>query len=102
MKTIYYDDSKKITIENALEETLGKIETAINYGNGISIPYGFSRGNDISTCLQKLSKAKVTIRDGQNWLTNTNNSFQAKDNEMKVRIQKIDSLVIQKRDLIVK
>ena len=102
MTKIYYDDSKKVAIDNSLEDTSSKIDVALNYGNGIQVPYGFSRGNDISSCIEKLSKAKSTIKDGQNWLTKTNNSFQTKDVEMKNRIQKIDSFQIKKRDLIVK
>ncbi len=102
MTKIYYDDSKKEKIEQSLEETLKRVESAINYVNGLSIPNDFSRKNDIQKCKQSLESSKRTIKESQKWLTNTNNSFENKNNEMIDRIKKIDEYIIQKRDIIVK
>ena len=54
---ITYDDSKKTQIDNGLEDTLGKLNTAINYADGISVPYGFSRANDIGNTVSALRNA---------------------------------------------
>lgn len=102
MTKIYYDDSKKIILENSLETTNNKIKVTTNYGNSISIPNGFSRKSDITNCIQNLIKAQNTIKDSQKWLSKLDSSFKNNDLETSIRIEKIDSLKVKKRDLLVK
>ena len=99
---ITYDDSKKTQIDNGLEDTLVKLNTAINYADGISVPYGFSRANDIGNTVSALRNAKNTVSQAQNWITKTNNAFAAKSEASKNRTQSIENKKIVKKDLLVK
>ena len=99
---ITYDDSKKTQIDNGLEDTLGKLNTAINYADGISVPYGFSRANDIGNAISALKSAKNIVSQAQTWITKTNESFSAKCEASKNRIQSIENKKIVKKDLLVK
>lgn len=99
---ITYDDSKKTQIDNGLEETAIKLNTAINYAVDISVPYGFSRPNDIGNALSALRSAKNTVSQTQTWITKTNNAFTAKGDASKNRTQSIENKKIIKKDLLVK
>lgn len=102
MTKIYYDDSKIRQISNDLEETLRKINLALNHGKTIRTPYGFYRANDIQTCLSTLTKVSGTLTSVQNWVTKTNSSFSKQTEDGKQRVQRIENVKITKQDLLVK
>lgn len=102
MTKIYYDNSRKILLENSLENSNNKVRDALNYGRSISVPSDFSKRSDITNCIQCLIKAQDTIRDSQKWLSKLDSSFQNHDSEAYVRIEKIDNLKIKNRDLLIK
>lgn len=99
---ILYDDSKKRNIDTGLEETNTKLDKAIRYAEGVQIPYGFSRKDDISTCLTALRKSKNIVNQAQNWITKTNNDFNSKSDAIKNRIAKIENKKIVKQSLLIK
>lgn len=99
---ILYDDSKKRNIDTGLEETSTKLTKAINYAEGISVPYGFNRKSDISTCLTALRNSKNLVSQAQNWITKTNNGFNSKSEAIKNRLAKIENKKIVKQNLLVK
>ena len=101
MTKIYYDDAKIRQIGSDLEETSRKVNLALNHGRTIRTPYGFSRGNDIQTCLSTLTKVSGTLTSVQNWVTKTNNAF-SKKKDAKSRVQRIENVKIVKQDLLVK
>ena len=102
MTKIYYDDSKIRQIGSDLEETSRKVNLALNHGRAIRTPYGFSRGNDIQTCLSTLTKVSGTLTSVQNWVTKTNNAFSKQNEDAKNRVQRIENVKIVKQDLLVK
>ena len=99
---ILYDDSKKRTIDTGLEDTSNKLTKAINYAEGISVPYGFSRKGDISSCLTALRNTKNIVNQAQNWITKTNNGFNSKSEAIKSRLSKIENKKIVKQSLLIK
>lgn len=99
---ILYDDSKKRNIDTGLEEINTKLTKSINYAEGISIPYGFSRSGDIQTCISTLKNSKNLVHQAQNWITKTNDSFSNKSEIMMKRISNIENKKIVKQDLLVK
>ena len=102
MTKVYYDDTKIRQISTDLEETLRKTNLALNHGKTIRTPYGFSRSNDIQTCLSTLTKVSGTLTSVQNWVTKNNNAFTKHTDDAKQRIQKIENVKITKQDLLVK
>ena len=99
---ILYDDSKKRSIDNSLEEVSSKLDKSIRYAEGISVPYGFSRKGDISSCLTALRNSKNIVNQAQNWITKTNNGFNSKSEAIKSRLSKIENKKIVKQSLLIK
>ena len=99
---ILYDDSKKRAIDTGLEETNTKLTKTINYAEGISVPYGFSRKGDIQSCLTALRNSKNIVNQAQNWITKTNNGFNSKSEAIKNRLAKIGNKKIVKQSLLIK
>jgi hypothetical protein len=99
---ILYDDSKKRNIDTGLEETNTKLANAVNYAEGISVPYGFGRKGDIQTRLSTLRSSKNIVGQAQSWITKTNNDFNSKSEAIKSRLSKIENKKIVKKDLLIK
>jgi hypothetical protein len=99
---VTYDDTKKNLIDNGLEITASKLNTAINYGGGIAVPSGFERSGDISNTITTLKTAQRTVSQARSWLTKTNNAFQAHNEAATKRAQSIQNVKIVKKDLLVK
>ena len=102
MTKLYFDDSKIRQISTDLEESLRKVNLALNHGKAIRAPYGFSRSNDVQTCLSTLTKVSGTLTSIQNWVTKTNASFSKQTEEANRRVQRIENVRITKQDLLVK
>ena len=99
---LQYDDSKKKLLETNLDEITSKLNAAINYAEGISIPSSFGRSGDINLCISNLRNAKTKIGQTQAWLVKVNNGFQTKQESAKNRVNKIENIKITKKDLLVK
>lgn len=99
---ILYDDSKKRTIDTNLDEISTKLTKTINYADGISVPYGFARKDDIQSCLTILRNSKALVNQTQNWITKTNNGFINKSEAAKKRVSKIEHTKIVKQNLLIK
>ncbi len=99
---ILYDDSKKRNIDTGLEEASDKLTKALNYAEGIAIPYGFSRKGDIQSCITAIRNSKNLISQAQNWYTKTNNSFNTKSDAIKNRLSKIENKKVKKQSLLIK
>ncbi len=99
---ILYDDSKKRNIDTSLEEASDKLTKALNYAEGISVPYGFSRKGDIQSCITAIRNSKNLVSQAQNWYTKTNNSFNNKSEAIKNRLSKIENKKVKKQSLLVK
>ena len=99
---ILYDDSKKRIIDTNLEETSAKLTKTTNYAEGISVPYGFSRKDDIQSCINALRTSKSLVNQAQTWITKTNNGFNNKNEAIKNRLSKIEKIKIVKANSLIK
>ena len=99
---ILYDDSKHRTIDAKLEELNQSIVKTMNYANGISVPSGFDRKNDVFSTRENIRNSKELIVKTRNWIKKVNNDFTSTTNESKSRIIKIENKRIVKKDILVK
>lgn len=102
MTKILFDASKKNLVDSSIEETLRKLNSANSFGTNISVPSGFRRAGDIANCCAKINSASQLLKSTQTWATQNTAAFQNKTIEAKVRIKKIETITIKRKELLIK